>query len=348
MTLCYARLSGAHPTLPIAELEAISEAEGAYFTVLSSYGPLALLGCSDRLEPERVARRILDRAGYTRRVGVVLGVYTDEQELLDDAGRIASLVAGEAPIRVETHRIGGLWRHVSPESLARRLASRLEDSGVRASPRGTSVLEVILVEGVALAGLRIAEASLSGFHQRSPGRRPFFKPGPLDPFLSRAMVNLSRLRRGGVFWEPFCGTGGMALEACLVGASRVLCGDLDKVMAAGSRVNLDYYNCGAPSLSMIADAAAPPVARGSVDAVATDPPYGRSTKLGGRQRRELYRGFLGEAAERLVRGAYLVYAAPAGDEAWLLAAEAGLLVVERHYMYVHGSLTREIVVARRV
>lgn len=346
MTLCYARLAGPHLSLASAELEAILEAEGLDARLLSVHALVAFLDC--RESPARVAEALIGRAGFTRSVGVLLGVYEDPGALAAGAPGIARALGGAGVVRVEAHRMLGLWRDAEPERDASRLAAALEALGLPVSPRGGRVVEILYIEGFVAAGLVLARLDTKAFLARSPGRRPFFKPGPLDPFLSRVLVNLSRLRRGGVFWDPFCGTGGIALEACLIGASRVLCGDLDPLMARGSRVNLEHYGCSERSLCHMADAASPPVVPGSVDAIATDPPYGRSTSLGGRSRELLYRGFLGEAYARLRPGSYIAFAAPSSLDAGSIASDAGFDVVGRYYMYVHGSLTREIIVARKV
>ena len=74
----------------------------------------------------------------------------------------------------------------------------------------------------------------------SPTERPFFKPVTLDPRLARLMVALS-------FWggppsavvDPFCGTGGIAIEASLMGLE-VLASDLDSRMVEGTRTNLEW------------------------------------------------------------------------------------------------------------
>ncbi|MFN4046743.1 MAG: TRM11 family SAM-dependent methyltransferase, partial [Acidilobaceae archaeon] len=94
------------------------------------------------------------------------------------------------------------------------------------------------------------------------------------------------------------------------------------------------------------DATWAPIAPGVVDAIATDPPYGRLTSTGGRDYSGLVLGFLEEAARVARRGSYIVYAGPHHYSPWRLALQAGLEVVSRHHMFVHGSLTREVVVAR--
>jgi tRNA (guanine10-N2)-dimethyltransferase len=160
------------------------------------------------------------------------------------------------------------------------------------------------------------------------------------------MVNLSRLRPGMVYLDPFCGTGGFAIEACLLGAGRVECGDVDWEMASGSILNLERY-CPRGVWGVFAwNAARLPVAPGSVDAVATDPPYGRSTSTRRMGYRRLVSMFLERAREAVRSGGYIVYAGPAERRPQDLARAAGLEVVAYAETFVHGSLTRGVVVAR--
>ncbi|MEB3816934.1 MAG: RsmD family RNA methyltransferase [Desulfurococcales archaeon] len=346
MRLCYFRLSASHPTLPLSELKAIFDVIGDGF-VEAIYGPIAIVSCKN---PSKTVEATVERGGLIKWGGLLVGIYSSEEELVEHVPSQISEVlqlCSSTPCRIEAHRLQGLWRDADTSGTARILAGRLEGIGAKLSPRGTRILEVLYSEGVIVVGLRLKTVNTKAFEERKPSKRPFFKPGPLDVRLSRALVNLSRLREEAIFWDPFCGTGGIVLEACLLGASRCLCGDISPEMSRGSSRNLSHYGMAARSLPYVGDALRAPLASGIVDSIATDPPYGRSTTLGGRGRRDIYRGFLVEASERLKRGSYIVFAAPAEEEPHLLAEETGLIVVERHYMYVHGSLTREIVVARR-
>jgi tRNA (guanine10-N2)-dimethyltransferase len=338
----YARLSGIHPTLPLSELLAVGEIEYERFELVGILDLLALFKVvPSKLEP--LARRL----AYTKYMGIVLGVV--EVENIDMALREWLGVLKEFNVKeigVSVDRIRGVSKNVvSGSDIITKAVRYLRSANVKVDMRSPRVLDIILVDGLAVGGLRKYKVELKGFEERRPRKRPFFKPGPLDPRLSRVMVNLSRLKVGHTFLDPFCGTGGLALEACLLGASRVLCGDIDREMAHGSYKNLEYYGCSWRSMCYLADATLMPLAN-KVDAVATDPPYGRSTSTKGKALKSLYIEFFNEVKTVVSKGGFLVVAGPSKLNLPELAEKVGLTVVEKHYMYVHGSLVRTIAVLR--
>jgi len=74
----------------------------------------------------------------------------------------------------------------------------------------------------------------------SPTERPFFKPVTLDPRLARLMVSLSFSRgKPSAVVDPFCGTGGIAIEASMLGFE-VFASDLDPRMVEGTMANLEW------------------------------------------------------------------------------------------------------------
>ena len=74
----------------------------------------------------------------------------------------------------------------------------------------------------------------------SPTERPFFKPVSLDPRLARLMVSLSLSSKStSTVVDPFCGTGGIAIEASMLGIE-VLASDLDSRMVEGTLSNLEW------------------------------------------------------------------------------------------------------------
>ncbi len=339
--LYYSLLSGEYPALALEELKAILEVESSSYRIIDVLDGLAVYEAED-LDPSTPA----SRGGLVKESGVVLAVAEARASCIRRASEEAAAMLGGGVWRVEA-RVYGSHGHSLGESDALRAALEgLAAGGAGLSPRSPRLVRIFVTEGVALIGVAMGRSDTRGFQERSPGRRPFFKPGPLSPQLSRAMVNLSRLRRGDVYMDPFCGTGGFAIEACLLGASRILCGDVDWAMARGSTVNLERY-CRGGSWSVYAwNAASLPVASSSVDAVATDPPYGRSTTTRRVGYRRLVSMFLERAVDAVRSGGYIVFAGPWNRGPRELAERAGLEVVSYVETYVHGSLTRGVVVAR--
>ena len=92
-----------------------------------------------------------------------------------------------------------------------------------------------------LWGLR-DPASIGTYSGPSPTERPFFKPVTLDPRLARLLVCLSFSRgKPSVIVDPFCGTGGIAIEASNLGL-QVLASDLDSRMVEGTRTNMEWVS----------------------------------------------------------------------------------------------------------
>ena len=71
------------------------------------------------------------------------------------------------------------------------------------------------------------------------------------PRMARTLVNIAGYNRGDIMLDPFCGTGGILIEAHLLGA-RVIGSDFDPLMVLGSRQNTarfrsDACGCNTPS-----------------------------------------------------------------------------------------------------
>jgi len=99
--------------------------------------------------------------------------------------------------------------------------------------------EFDILKPVIIWGLRRKLLNKNGFESRNPIERPFFKPVSLDARLARLMISLSH--KPGWFpkiiIDPFCGTGGIAIEAIIQGIN-ILASDLDPVMVEGTHKNL--------------------------------------------------------------------------------------------------------------
>jgi tRNA (guanine10-N2)-dimethyltransferase len=100
--------------------------------------------------------------------------------------------------------------------------------------------------------------------------RPALHPSSLDPKLAKACVNLLGLDNGTIL-DPFCGTGGILIEAGLAGFS-VKGYDIDEEMIIRSKKNLKYYGINGKIIKKDA------LSEDRYINVVTDLPYSRNTK----------------------------------------------------------------------
>lgn len=178
-----------------------------------------------------------------------------------------------------------------------------------------------------------------------PTDRPFFQPGSMAPADARAYANLAGAAPGRTLLDPMCGTGGLPLEAGLVGADALAC-DAQRKMVRGTRENLREYvdaTADAPDWHVLrGDATALPFRDGAVDGVAFDAPYGRQSKIARHELADLVSGALAEA-ERVSPRAVVV-----ADRDWRGEARAaGWTVAAAFERRVHRSLTRHVLVLDR-
>ncbi len=187
--------------------------------------------------------------------------------------------------------------------------------------------------------------SLRDFGDRQPTNRPFFQPGSMAPLEARALVNMAGARPDTTVVDPMCGTGGLLLEAGLVGAD-VVGGDAQAKMIRGTQRNLqhvlggdghpDRYPATGDWGLWRADAAQLPVADDAADAVIFDAPYGRQSRIEG-ELAPLVSNALTES-RRIAPHCVLV-----ADRDWsALACEAGWSVTDRFERRVHRSLVRHV------
>lgn len=232
---------------------------------------------------------------------------------------------------------------------AERLVGKALQDGRAVDLRRPDVWVRVFVDQQRLwAGRRIWDRDPKETAARHVKHRPRFSPVSLPPKLARALVNLARVPRGGILYDPCCGTGGILLEAAAMGI-RVIGSDLDPAMAEATRTNLQHY--GRPPLDAYAsDVGAAPaeLARreiAPIDAVVTDLPYGRSASTGKESLPSLYDRAFDAIARTLRPGAYAVIGVP--SEAAVRRAADFLTPVDHFSFRVHHSLTRHFAVLRR-
>jgi SAM-dependent methyltransferase len=172
---------------------------------------------------------------------------------------------------------------------------------------------------------------------------PFRKPVTLPPRLARVAANLTGIRSGDRVTDPFVGTGTLLIQAGLLGA-RTEGVDRDPEMVRGAIANLARMGLDAGRLT-VADAedAAASTAPGSLDAILTDPPYGRASGTHGEKAQKLIKRVLPSWAERVRDGGRVVIVMPGGPDPLSAPWRRVVCVSDR----VHRSLTREFRVYER-
>ncbi len=295
---------------------------------------------------------VLDAPGVTGRAlagRLGLAHHVSDGAISGPPGTAADLatsvdLGAASSFRVRARRTEIARQYVSPKDLEAEAGSAI---GARSGARvdlGTPEAEVrVILAGMAHAGLLGGSVDRGGMEARAVRHRPFSHPVSIHPKFARAMVNLSRAGPGDVVLDPFCGTGGVVIEAVLLG-HRALGSDIDPRMVEGSRENLAALGLEAGvRLADVGDAG--PADGSRVDAIVTDPPYGRSTSLHGDLSDDVLSRLYTMARALLEPGHRLVVCLP--DPAMLPREGEGFHVLSVHPMKVHRSLTRHVCVLVR-
>jgi 23S rRNA G2445 N2-methylase RlmL len=177
------------------------------------------------------------------------------------------------------------------ETLAREVAWR---RGLPVEPddrRAPLHLRLVLEHGAALLGLRLAREPL---HERR--WKGDHVPGSLKPSVAAALWRLAGLASGARALDVCCGAGTLVVEAADAGA-RALGGDRDVAALAAASANLRAYGAAAELVRW--DARALPLPGASIDAVASNLPWGRQVASDA-PLETLYAGIADELARVLV------------------------------------------------
>lgn len=170
------------------------------------------------------------------------------------------------------------------------------------------------------------------FKLRRPDLRPGFFPVSLKPKLARSLVNLSGIKKG-IIWDPFCGTGGILLEASLMGL-KCIGTDIDPIMIRAAKNNFEYYKVKAKFYT--ADARKEQV---RCSAIVCDPPYGKRSSTKKVDIERLYNEFLNNVYNFCNK---IILMIP-ND----IKIKTKYKITFETEDYVHGSLTRRILVLQK-
>lgn len=332
-----------HPELPLAELKAVMECENIEATVDVVCEGLVILRDIPKEKIDEYNEILTRRLGYTHEVHQLIMKSSDEN--LDDD--IPSIDWRDFISETFAVRVKRLNSEIDTVATERRAGALILDNceGIKVKLKEPkSLVRMVAAENDIYIAIEKFKLNKKHFVESKPHKRPFFYPGSMSPKLARCMVNLSRVTEGQLLLDPFCGTGGILIEAGLIGC-KVVGSDIYWKMKNGAAINLDHFgitdyrtfNLDVRELKMYE----------KVAAVVTDPPYGISTSTGDIEGDNIFKEFFISIYDNMLDDAYLCMASPHYVDLKPMADEVGFEIVEQYGIKMHRSLTRIISVIRK-
>ena len=332
-----------HPKLPLAELKAVVECEEIDAEIVKlTDGFVVLKNISDN-NLDEYYKILTRRLGYTHEVHELI-FKTNLNNLDDD---IKNIKWSEYIKKTFAVRVKRFHTDVDTVDMERKMGTLIlnncNDIKVNLT-KPDSLIRVVAFQDELYVAIERIRLNKKHFEDSKPHKRPFFYPGSMSPKLARCMVNLSRVKSGDLLLDPFCGTGGILIEAGLIGC-KLVGSDIYWKMKNGTSINLDYYgitnyrtfNLDVRELKMYE----------KVAAVVTDPPYGISTSTGDIEGDGIFIEFFKAIYDNMLDDAYLCMASPHYVDLKPMVDEVGFEIIEQYGIKMHRSLTRIISVIKK-
>ena len=332
-----------HPELPLAELNAVIECEEMDTQVDWVTEGLVILKDISQENFNPYYEILTRRLGYTHEVHELI-LKTDVDNLEKDVLTVDWSAYIDESFAVRVKRIRS---EIDTVGYERKLGTLILDNSQNIKvnlSKPKTLVRVVAHDNDLFVGIERIKLDKKHFEDSKPHKRPFFYPGSMNPKLARCMVNLARIREGELLLDPFCGTGGILIEAGLIGC-KLVGSDIYWKMQNGTAINLDYYgitdyrtfHLDVRELKMYE----------KVASVVTDPPYGISTSTGDVDGEEIFNEFFHAIYDNMKDDAYLCMASPHYVDLKPMVDEVGFEIVEQYGIKMHRSLTRIISVIRK-
>lgn len=325
--------SGEFPKLARSEILAVCEAEGSFCIEVGGEDTAVIV------ETDAPVEALASRLALAWHVDEFL--FTCEIDELEK--RVGGLEMPGESFAVRVRRDAGKWSGRQAQELAGKLGGILgEKSRARVDLEDPEVEVRVVLGELCHVGFMLAAINRSQFEERRPLKRPFESPVTLHPKLARALINLSGARAGETMLDPFCGTGGLLMEAATLGIKSVG-SDIDPEMIDGTRRNLEHFGVSPGDYRLlVADVREIASHVSGVDVIVTDPPYGRSATTMKEGVEKLYGRAFEAFAGILPPGRKLAIVLPDPKHAGLGERHFALLSIDE--VYVHRSLSRHFCV----
>lgn len=196
-------------------------------------------------------------------------------------------------------------------------------------------IRVFITDSKVYVGKKILDIDRTQYEKRRVQFRPYFSPISLHPKIARTLINISCIRKNDTMLDPFCGTGGILIEAGLIGV-KIIGSDIEKKMIQGSKETLDFYKIKNYQL-FCSDISDIKKHVDFVDAIVTDLPYGKAATTKGEDMDKLYLRAFQVFIDILKEKKKAVVGL--SDNKWIKTHKK-LKLIDTYEFRVHRSLTR--------
>jgi tRNA (guanine10-N2)-dimethyltransferase len=322
-------LSKEHKTIPASEILACLKAEDINYNLIESNNDVLVV---DIISDNVNIKKISNRLSFTFNIDEFLfSSYPSINEIKDKAKKYEIKKNGSIAIRYRNRS-----DKINSQEIVQTLGDIYSKNRKVILKKPDIEVRVLITNSRVYVGQKVFELDRQQFENRKVQYRPYFSPISLHPKLARSLVNLSAIKKNEVLLDPFCGTGGILIEAGIIGIS-VVGSDIEDKMVKGCKENLDFYKIKSYKL-LSSDIGSINNHISNVDGVVTDLPYGKSTTTKGEDLQKLYERAFESISYILKDGRRAVIGL--SDKNMLALGEEYISLLEKHVFRVHSSLTR--------
>jgi tRNA (guanine10-N2)-dimethyltransferase len=365
-------LSGEHSELPFAEVNAViyalSKSHKEHFEnfqIARTTPRLALVHLPDSIELIDLAAQLQRRLAMCHNINELImhGTFDEIRLKLEDQTLVKNSLPKDSTFKLFTRRL----KEYDDDKFMKKL-NLLKAQIIKSFSKRRLVnvkypdFEIVLYhngEHELYLVKKIADIPRSAFETRKPQNRPYFAPVSLHPRLARCIINLAGLTDGGVILDPFCGTGGLLLEAGLMDFTTIGA-DINERMTNGTKTNLNNWHINNYTI-LQSDISKLPERLKTVskarsknnntaptllpDAIVTEPPYGRASTTAGRTVESVLKDSFNVFFEILPSAGRLVISLPGAELPNNVTNKFEIL--DKYTVHIHKSLTKSIYVMQK-
>ncbi len=329
-------LSKEHKTLPADEILSCMSAEKINYQILVSNEDILLIESNSDIE---IINHLTNRLSFTFFINEF--IFSSDNSIVDIkevASKNPLYKTGSVAIKYKNRS-----NNINSQPIVKTLAEIYTKNRKVVLENPDIEVRGLITDSKLYVGSKISEIDRSQFEDRKVQHRPFFSPISLHPKVARALVNLTSVKRNQVLLDPFCGTGGILLEAGLMGI-KVIGSDVEEKMIEGCKKTLDFYKIKNNKL-FCSDIGELQNYIDTVDSIATDLPYGKSTTTKGEKMERLYERSFDSMSKLLKKDGKAVIGLSNKD---LIHLGQKYFCLEKMYHFkIHRSLTRYFVVFKK-